>query len=1030
MDSYQGRLASSACSEGEGFHMLDSGNVIEKKIEKEDDLETPCSSAPTGMASPLGGPHRLSERLSEADKTRALLTLGGPRGFISSALSHGHSFSRTLFALPCKCAACGDTIWGVFSTGCQCLTCSVIVHRQCCGSNNLPCCVGTLQRFDRHIRQYFHDRLLASSPPSPALRSPPPPPTATEDSNASADRAALVLTSPILRGMGGRPAERCMKTMATAGVAGGVVGAAIAGPVGAFVGFKVGAVLGASDGVWQQIEARRKKAVKETAARVPLAAGIDEEAPARKRVEADGAENAAVAVDVWSKIAASLIAAAALSPDPSETAAAAGGTPAATTAERAESVVVAGTGMAAATSRTLGAALPLSASWSLAAEDERQLEASEADEGDEAAFVVGRVLSDEQSLPCRLNQALLQEYRRRHDDGTGASAGAESEAESSCSSPTTSARRALELGESFSFVAAPGREKDSTGGGVAGVRDGGGSDDGDDRSSYGTASAGDGDGGIDFCEDAERGSEANGGDAGSSGDASAGPSRAGESESPVKGRRAGSGGGSNGDGDGRSAADAAEAIVAADSLGRGTDADGLVLGGWVVPARAEPAAAAPAVSSSSSSSIGALLERRDSWVDVHSKQGMDATVPILFGAADATEPLGAEADAAGGVGCSPVSAPLDSCRSQGKSAAAGKGGASAASSISKAAPPPPLSPLAASSSIPGAGAAASAVAAGTDAAVACSGFALPNAAANSNAGSSGIDSEDPIVDAHGYLRELTRAVLIACPRLARSEETCVAVANAVDMFVLSEIYATVFGAVARSQRDKDAAVRRRRRQLAAAEHILAPLSPAAVAAMSAAGRARTCQDKLRCFVRSLEAMCDDAMGPATAGGAAEGDGSTRIAACDGSGGSGCGGSGGGNDNGGGGAGGSSGSGDRGDATVGGDCSGVTKSVRAAGASTDVLLTAMVTHLAAGCLERPYAEAAFVEEFVRGERWMAGAEGYALTSIEAALVVLMNDDMSAGIFGFRGGGGEGGGGGVGGGGGGSGGDSFVGVAHPR
>ncbi len=58
------------------------------------------------------------------------------------------------------------------------------------------------------------------------------------------------------------------------------------------------------------------------------------------------------------------------------------------------------------------------------------------------------------------------------------------------------------------------------------------------------------------------------------------------------------------------------------------------------------------------------------------------------------------------------------------------------------------------------------------------------------------------------------------------------------------------------------------------------------------------------------------------------------------------------------------------------------------ATADVLLTGLATHLMWCKVDSLYAELYFVESFVRDEWWLLGKEGYALTSIEAALHILI------------------------------------------
>jgi len=57
-----------------------------------------------------------------------------------AAMSHGHSFQSSIFRLPAKCSGCHELVWGPFTRGCTCLTCSVTVHRSCTGMVTLPRC--------------------------------------------------------------------------------------------------------------------------------------------------------------------------------------------------------------------------------------------------------------------------------------------------------------------------------------------------------------------------------------------------------------------------------------------------------------------------------------------------------------------------------------------------------------------------------------------------------------------------------------------------------------------------------------------------------------------------------------------------------------------------------------------------------------------------------------------------------------------------------------------------------------------------
>lgn len=80
--------------------------------------------------------------LAESERLALLIRFGaaGTKGGMCAATSHGHSFQSSIFRLPAKCAGCHELVWGPFTRGCTCLTCSVTVHRSCTGVATLPQC--------------------------------------------------------------------------------------------------------------------------------------------------------------------------------------------------------------------------------------------------------------------------------------------------------------------------------------------------------------------------------------------------------------------------------------------------------------------------------------------------------------------------------------------------------------------------------------------------------------------------------------------------------------------------------------------------------------------------------------------------------------------------------------------------------------------------------------------------------------------------------------------------------------------------
>lgn len=215
----------------------------------------------------------------------------------------------------------------------------------------------------------------------------------------------------------------------------------------------------------------------------------------------------------------------------------------------------------------------------------------------------------------------------------------------------------------------------------------------------------------------------------------------------------------------------------------------------------------------------------------------------------------------------------------------------------------------------------------------------------------GEEACDALRDVHGVLRELTQALLTWCPLLTASDEAAIQAVNCIDQRVFSETYGPVYGRIASGQaRDRDATLARRvereeRSRLVAGRPSLASECwPEVLAALRAAGAARTGRDKLGFLVQAVERISDAL--PATA-------------------------------------------------------------------STDTLLWSLCRHLSAATISsgaaggraggssapmpRPHAEVAFVEQFVRDESWLMGKQGYVLTTVDAALHVLLDPAMSDEVF---------------------------------
>lgn len=216
---------------------------------------------------------------------------------------------------------------------------------------------------------------------------------------------------------------------------------------------------------------------------------------------------------------------------------------------------------------------------------------------------------------------------------------------------------------------------------------------------------------------------------------------------------------------------------------------------------------------------------------------------------------------------------------------------------------------------------------------------------------------DALRDVHGVLRELTRVVLAWCPQIASSDEAAIHAVNCIDQRVFAETYGPVYGHIARGQsvRERDATLERRTRRdardrEAAHRPSLAALCHLEVlASFRAAGAARTGRDKLGFLVRGVEEIS-----------AALPTNSTT------------------------------------DTLLWSLC----RHLAAATIATIVLETAATVEAAdkaAPALPRPHAEVAFLEQFMRDESWLMGKEGYVLTTVGAALHVLLHPEMSDDVF---------------------------------
>lgn len=216
------------------------------------------------------------------------------------------------------------------------------------------------------------------------------------------------------------------------------------------------------------------------------------------------------------------------------------------------------------------------------------------------------------------------------------------------------------------------------------------------------------------------------------------------------------------------------------------------------------------------------------------------------------------------------------------------------------------------------------------------------------------DVYDALRDVHGILRELTQAVLSSCPMLTTSDEAAIQAVNCIDQWVLGATYGPVYARIASGQareRDKRLAQRVAREEVARKEAgqpcLAATCEAGALAALGSTGAARTGRDKLEFLVQAVE----------------------KISAS-----------------------------------------------LPAKSPTDTLLWCICRHLSAAIMDigvaenkatggragnallpRPHAEVAFIEQFVRDESWLMGKEGYVLTTVDAALHVLLDPAMSDEVF---------------------------------
>lgn len=226
------------------------------------------------------------------------------------------------------------------------------------------------------------------------------------------------------------------------------------------------------------------------------------------------------------------------------------------------------------------------------------------------------------------------------------------------------------------------------------------------------------------------------------------------------------------------------------------------------------------------------------------------------------------------------------------------------------------------------------------------------ASKNDEYGEGGEEACDALRDVHGVLRELTQAILAWCPLLTVSDEAAIQAVNCIDQRVFAETYGPVYDRIASGQAgERDATLARRVRREERARKatgrpsLTAVCFPQALAALRAASAARTGRDKLGFFVQAVERISEALPAKAT---------------------------------------------------------------------TDALLWSLCRHLAAAVVtagvavgraeqsgrvdvSRPHADVAFVEQFVRDESWLMGKQGYVLTTVDAALHVLLDPAMSDEVF---------------------------------
>ena len=221
---------------------------------------------------------------------------------------------------------------------------------------------------------------------------------------------------------------------------------------------------------------------------------------------------------------------------------------------------------------------------------------------------------------------------------------------------------------------------------------------------------------------------------------------------------------------------------------------------------------------------------------------------------------------------------------------------------------------------------------------------------------------DALRDVHGVLRELTLAVLSCCPILTSSDDASIQAVNCVDQQILGVTYGPVYARVASGQtRERDTALAQRvrreeySRREAGRPSLAATCDTEALAALRSAGAARTGRDKLEFLVQAVERVSESLPAKATTDMLLRSLCRHLAAATMGSGGT---------------------------ATRSAEMWGRNNGRGGAGGAP---------------LARPHAEVAFVEQFMRDESWLMGKQGYVLTTVDAALHVLLDPAMSDEIF---------------------------------